>query len=201
MQTHDPPKPPPELLEYLRSTLFTYYTDLASSSAIVLPPDPPKFVIDSSLPTNSSRRVFINLLRQSFSASSPRLRLSCVYWADDDAGEIGKHNAVYRASEGGGALTPLREHTAWARDYQQPTLAEGACSFPLFFPPTTSTFPSEADLTDRLRFVGFHALHPLHFRFNGPPASLARWQRFLIDVYPGKQRKTGRVAMQGAAAA
>ncbi|GAA5852586.1 hypothetical protein JCM8547_002553 [Rhodosporidiobolus lusitaniae] len=187
------------------------------------PPLPPaKLAIEAPFASRSSRVFILKHLRHFFpvlssthsscfsspSPSSPSfplpVRISCVYFSDSDAVEIGKHNSVYRASlahvgagDRGGAgeergrgqgLVPLKEFQKWEREWEAPEVREG-----------------------------FSSLHPTHFRFTSPsPTSLSsspptalypspphsdpaftRWNRFLTDVYPGKAWKTGRVAMRG----
>lgn len=48
-----------------------------------------------------------------------------------------------------------------------------------------------------LSLAGFSRITPTRFAFDASlsgGASLAQWQRWLAEVYPGKAKKTGRVA-------
>ncbi|GAA5904485.1 hypothetical protein JCM6882_008921 [Rhodosporidiobolus microsporus] len=164
------------------------------------PPPPPKIALEASLPSRFSRRSLLNFLRHysppassaaptdspstpsPASPSPPPVRVSCVLFAAPV--ELGKHNSIFRAGESkraaagkgkgegdgkGVQVVDVKEFQRWEREWEEPTLAEG-----------------------------FHSIHPVHFRFSSDdPGALQRWNRFLLDVYPGKQWKTGRLAVKG----
>ncbi|TNY24578.1 putative DNA 3'-phosphatase Tpp1 [Rhodotorula diobovata] len=159
-------------------------------------PTPRGLIIDASLPTRRARARLLAAVR----ASAAPVRTRCVVWtacagggdgaeqgvrmgSDEDTREVvelGRHNAVFRLATGAGegqgegaaGLTPLREFEAWARCYEVPTLAEG---FTTLTPHRFSFSPSQS---------------------GGVP--LSRWTQWLADAYPGKAKKTGRVALRGA---
>ncbi|GAA5969913.1 hypothetical protein JCM11641_008083 [Rhodosporidiobolus odoratus] len=191
--TYDTPKPPQGILNALKADLEGHYASIdlssqinpsspSSSSSSTPLYRPPKLVIEASFPSRASRRALIShlthLFRSSSSASAPPGRIVCVNF--DAPTELGKHNAVYEAGGGGGGDggkgskggEGLREKKAWERwerEWEEPSSREG-----------------------------FDVIHPVHFRFSDPdPVALQRWNRFLIDVYPGKQWKTGVVAVRG----
>ncbi|GJN87580.1 hypothetical protein Rhopal_000534-T1 [Rhodotorula paludigena] len=160
----------------LVSSIFPASSDahlaLSNTSTSTLAPCP-GIVVDALLPTRRSRTSFLRLIH----SLAPSARVRCVVLstfggAADDL-ELGKHNAVYRlahgtAEEAREGLTPLPVLRKWEREYEEPSLAEG-----------------------------FTHLNPQRFSFSGPPDALARWQQWLADVYPGKAKKSGRVAVRG----
>ncbi|GAA5944975.1 hypothetical protein JCM10213_001839 [Rhodosporidiobolus nylandii] len=179
--SHTSPRLPAAALDALRASLSTYFSSLALSSPSS--PPPPKLLLDCSFPSRLSRRAVLSLLREHFSAAAlpplaPPVRTACVVF--EAPSELGKHQAVYRASYEGEQLTEAGSWKRWEREWQAPMLDEG-----------------------------FHLLHPVHFRhtafthpslYPSPAAAeeaLGRWNRFLADVYPGKAWKTGVVAQRG----
>ncbi|BGP46903.1 DNA kinase/phosphatase Pnk1 [Rhodotorula kratochvilovae] len=166
--------PPPAALEALHAAL----AQVAST------PGAKGVVVDGSLPTRRSRAALRHSLHEasfravcavwtSLSASSSS---STVLGGPDDIAdlvELAKHNSVFRLAHAqpAGALTPLPAFTAWGRAYEPPSLSEG-----------------------------FDRLLPRRFAFSPAAAGGApveKWQEWLADVYPGKAKKGGRVALRG----
>ncbi|GAA6027869.1 hypothetical protein JCM8097_001757 [Rhodosporidiobolus ruineniae] len=213
--TYTTQKPPPALLDQLTSTLSAYYASLSPSTASpsqsitdiaptsstpgiasftdspFFPFPPPRFAIEAHFPSRFSRRALLTHLRHHFSPSrlppsAPPLRISAAHLNATAPLDLAKHNAVFRACERGReemlglvgtaghvagrseGLPDVKEFYKWEREWEEVKLEEG-----------------------------FDIVFPLHFRFHGPPDKLARWRRFLVDVMPGKAKKTGLVAMQG----
>lgn len=88
-------------------------------------------MVDALLPTRRSRTSFLRLIH----SLAPSARVRCVVLSTFDGAaddlELGKHNAVYRlthgtAEEAREGLTPLPALRKWEREYEEPSLAEGA---------------------------------------------------------------------------
>ncbi|GAA5934840.1 hypothetical protein JCM3775_001650 [Rhodotorula graminis] len=174
----------PKLSTSTSSLAPSLHAALAHTLAI----DAKGLVIDGSLPTRKARAQVLAAVR-SFASTSAPFRPRCVLWtsctrsAPDGMGsshdalelvELAKHNSVFRlvtARGGGVQLVEQKELQAWDKTFQVPTLREG-----------------------------FSRITPTRFAFDpalSGGASLADWAKWLADVYPGKAKKTGRVAVRG----
>ncbi|GAA5910895.1 hypothetical protein JCM8208_006681 [Rhodotorula glutinis] len=196
-------------LERLGYVVFTL-PDLATSTspleaslhaalAHTLAIDAKGLVIDGSLPTRKARSQVLAAVRSFASSStstsaSPALttfRTRCVLWTSctgssssstngmgslHDAREVvelAKHNAVFRLVKASPAqgLVKLEELKKWEKVFEVPTLREG-----------------------------FSRITPTRFAFDASHsggATLVDWTQWLADVYAGKAKKTGRVAVRG----
>ncbi|GAA5835792.1 hypothetical protein JCM11251_007427 [Rhodosporidiobolus azoricus] len=178
-----------------------------SSSSPSSPHPPPKIALEAPFSSRFSRRAILGQLKHLFPSSFPslsststsehpklpRMRVTCMHFTAPV--DLGRHNSIFRAGESkcsdagegkgkgkGVQVVDAGEFKRWEREWEEPTLEEG-----------------------------FHSIRPVHFRFSPHPASpsstssspeetaaaLSRWNRFLLDVYPGKQWKTGRLAVAG----
>ncbi|KPV76205.1 uncharacterized protein RHOBADRAFT_52245 [Rhodotorula graminis WP1] len=174
----------PKLSTSTSSLAPSLHAALADTLAI----DAKGLVIDGSLPTRKARAQVLAAVR-SFASTSAPFRSRCVLWtsrtrsAPDGMGsshdarelvELAKHNSVFRlvtARGGGVQLVEQKELQAWDKTFQVPTLREG-----------------------------FSRITPTRFAFDpalSGGATLGDWAKWLADVYPGKAKKTGRVAVRG----
>lgn len=111
---------------------------------------------------------------------------------------------VDEGAQGGTArhrLVPLEAFKRWERDWEEPTLDEGEPS-PRASAPSLAWRVLTAKLSlSPVRFgTGFDSLETHEFRLDQettPAALYEAWHQWLVDVYPGKAIKTGRVAIPG----
>ncbi|GAA6008634.1 hypothetical protein JCM10207_007186 [Rhodosporidiobolus poonsookiae] len=114
-------------------------------------------VVDNTSPSTQVRKEYIDLIHSSF----PGVKVRCLWFTAPV--ELAMHNSVYRAAyapvdQGNGRtreILPLIAFTSFAKNFQKPTMAEG-----------------------------FDEIKQIHFKFEGTPAELKKWQRWLVDVYP-----------------
>ncbi|GAA6027946.1 hypothetical protein JCM8097_001795 [Rhodosporidiobolus ruineniae] len=124
---------------------------------------PPKScVVDNTSPAAATRKEYLTLIRASF----PGVKVRCLWFTAPM--ELAMHNSVYRAAyapvdKGNGKtreVLPLIAFQAYAKNFEQPRVEEG-----------------------------FDEVKEIHFKFDGAPDELKRWQRWLADVYPRPKGK------------
>ncbi|GAA5840865.1 hypothetical protein JCM9279_001245 [Rhodotorula babjevae] len=185
------------------STAAALAPALHAALAHTLAIDAKGLVIDGSLPTRRHRQQVLSAVR-TFPSAGPdagaQFRTRCVLWtscsrsstsaatsapsATGGTGmgsrhdalelvELAKHNSVFRLATASPAqpLVKLDELQKWPSRFEVPRLEEGLSRI------TPTRFAFDASLSGG--------------------ASLAQWQQWLADVYPGKAKKTGRVAFRG----
>ncbi|POY76763.1 hypothetical protein BMF94_0012 [Rhodotorula taiwanensis] len=157
-----------------------------------------RLAICPSLPSRRSRHNLISTIRSTFPGVAVRGLVFAPSGGFDEAVsgrggvEVWKHNSVWRmayagepasasvpagvdeGAQGGTArhrLVPLEAFKRWERDWEEPTLDEGFDSL------ETHEFRLDQETT--------------------PAALYEAWHQWLVDVYPGKAIKTGRVAIPG----
>ncbi|GJN87618.1 hypothetical protein Rhopal_000573-T1 [Rhodotorula paludigena] len=136
---------------------------------------PRSCVVDNTSPAVETRAAYLELVRAlnagQTAAGGKKVRVRCFHFTAPV--ELAMHNSVYRAladstiAAGAGAsatarrdVLPMAAFTRYRQNFAAPTLAEG-----------------------------FDDLKRIHFRFSGPPGDLAKWQRYLGDVYSDSDRK------------
>ncbi|BGP30906.1 DNA kinase/phosphatase Pnk1 [Rhodotorula toruloides] len=153
---------------------------------------PLRLAIETPLASALSRRLFLrhfaNLLLSIRGASRSSFKISAVVFApsggfDESVSgkggiDLWRHNSVWRSVTSGQGMVGDRPRER---------------AVPLT--PIEFLRKFEREWEEPTIEEGFHSLSTVYFRL--PPALQPSWKRWLADVYPGKAKKTGRIAMYG----
>ncbi|GEM06659.1 polynucleotide 3'-phosphatase [Rhodotorula toruloides] len=152
-------------------------------------PRPLRLAIETPLASAFSRRLFLrnfaNLLLSIRGVPRSSFKISAVVFAPADESisgkggiELWRHNSVWRSVTSGKGVVGDRPR-------------ERAVSLT----PIEHLRKWEREWEEPTLEEGFHSLSTIYFRL--PSALQPSWKRWLADVYPGKARKTGRIAVYG----